>query len=64
MFSNFNCGTVKMSLKNNIALVSQTKAGRNINVRIFLLLVFYTSVEIGSAIDNSYCVKYLLTGLF
>ena len=29
MFSNSNCGTVKLSLKNNIALALKTKAGRN-----------------------------------
>ena len=37
MFSNFDCGTVKMSLKNKIALVSRAKAGRNISELHFLV---------------------------
>ena len=49
-----------MSLKNRYALVRNTRAGRNINVN----LVLNTSVEIGSAFVYSYCVKYLLTGIF
>ena len=53
-----------MSLKNRYALVSDTRAGRNININIDKLssFVFNTSVEIGSA--YSYCVKYLLTEIF
>ena len=51
-----------MSNKKNFALVNETKAGRNINNNTFSFVI--TSLEIGSAIDNSYCVKYLLTGLF
>ena len=51
-----------MSLKNRYALVSDTRAGRNININIASNFVFNTSVEIGSA--YSYCVKYLLTELF
>ena len=51
-----------MSNKKNFALVNETKAGRNINVNIFPFN--FAFLEIGNAIDNSYCVKYLLTGLF
>lgn len=53
-----------MSLKNRYALVSDTRAGRNINVDKLSSFVFNTSVEIGSALIYSYCVKYLLTELF
>ena len=48
--------------KKNFALVNETKAGRNINVSIFPFN--FAFLEIGNAIDNLYCVKYLLTGLF
>ena len=51
-----------MSLKNRYALVSDTRAGCNININNVFSFVFNTSVEIGSA--YSYCVKYLLTGIF
>ena len=51
-----------MSLKNRYALVSDTRAGRNININKLSTFVFNTSVEIGSA--YSYCVKYLLTEIF
>ena len=53
-----------MSLRNEYALVRNTRAGRNININIDKLssFVFNTSVEIGSA--YSYCVKYLLTEIF
>ncbi len=53
-----------MSLKNRYALVRATRAGRNINVDNSSSFVFNTSVEIGSAFAYSYCVKYLLTGIF
>ena len=48
-----------MSLRNEYALVLNTRAGCNININIFSF-VFNTSVEIGSA--YLYCVKYLLNG--
>ena len=51
-----------MSLKNKNALASPTRTGRNINVDNCSTFVLNTSVEIGSA--YSYCVKYLLTGIF
>ena len=48
MFSNLDCGTLKLSLKNNSALVIQTKAGYcNIPSNLFL----DTSSEKGSAIN-------------
>ena len=50
-----------MSYKTEHALVRDTRAGRNTNVDSSF---FNTSVEIGSALMYSYCVKYLLTGLF
>lgn len=53
-----------MSLKNRYALVSDTRAGRNINVDNCSTFVLNTSLEIGSAFVYSYCVKYLLTGIF
>ena len=53
-----------MSLKNKNALASPTRTGRNINVDKLSSFVFNTSVEIGSAFAYSYCVKYLLTGIF
>ena len=49
-----------MSFKCENALVRNTRAGCNTNGTF--VSVFNTSVEIGSA--HSYCVKYLLTGLF
>ena len=51
-----------MSYKTPNALVIRTRAGRNINIDICSCSNFNTSVEIGSA--YSYCVEYLLTGLF
>ena len=51
-----------MSLRNEYALVRYTRAGCNINVYKLSTFVLNTSVEIGSA--HSYCVKYLLTGIF
>lgn len=53
-----------MSFKILNALAT-TRAGRNINIESFALtFVFNTSVEIGSALIYSYCVKYLLTRVF
>ena len=53
-----------MSYKAQIALVVKTRAGCNININNVLSFVFNTSSEIGSALMYSYCVEYLLTGLF
>ena len=53
-----------MSYKTQIALVDKTRAGRNINIDICSCSNFNTSVGIGSALTYSYCVEYLLTGLF
>ena len=53
-----------MSLKNECALVSDTRAGRNTNLDNLSTFVFHTSLEIGSALMYSYCVKYLLTESF
>lgn len=53
-----------MSYKAQIALVFQTRAGRNINIDICSCFDLNTSVEIGSALMYSYCVEYLLTRLF
>ena len=49
-----------MSYKTEHALVCDTRAGRNTNVDF----VSNTSLEIGSALMYSYCVKYLLTEIF
>ena len=57
MFSNFICGTEKLSNKKIFALVWQTKAGR---CNTISNCSSYTSVENRSAIDNSYCVRFLL----
>ena len=51
-----------MSLRNEYALVRDTRAGCNININNLPSFVLNTSVEIGSA--YLYCVKYLLTGIF
>ena len=53
-----------MSYKTPNALVVRTRAGRNINIDICSCFDLNTSVEIGSALMYSYCVEYLLTGLF
>ncbi len=53
-----------MSFRNEYALVRYTRAGRNINVDNCSTFVLNTSLEIGSAFVYSYCVKYLLTGIF
>ena len=45
MFSSFNRGTVKLSLKNNIALVLGTKAGRNTSELLSLFFDSYSSVK-------------------
>jgi hypothetical protein len=52
MFGNSNCGTLNMSLKNNIALVYQTKAGRNISELFSLSFGLYSSVTM-----SLYCVN-------
>ena len=53
-----------MSYKTKRALVFDTRAGRNTNVDNCYTFVFNTSLEIGSALMYSYCVKYLLTESF
>lgn len=53
MFSNFNCGTEKLSFKKIFALVWLTKAGR---CNIPSKLLFNASLENKSAIGNLYCV--------
>ena len=50
MFSNFDCGTVKMSLKNNIALVVGTKAGRNISELLSLFFDSFSPVRVSRAL--------------
>ena len=49
MFSNSNCGTLNMSLKNNNALVSQTKAGRNTSELFVLSFVTFSPVKVSLA---------------
>ncbi len=50
MFSNSNCGTVKLSLKNNIALVLKTKAGRNTSEIFSLFFAFFSPVKVSYAL--------------
>ena len=57
MFSNFICGTEKLSFKKNFRLSLATKAGR---CNTISNCSSYTSIENRSAIDNSYCVRFLL----
>ena len=57
MFSNFDCGTEKLSNKKIFALVWRTKAGR---CNIPFNLLFNTSTENRSAIGSLYCVRFLL----
>ena len=52
-----------MSNKTKHALVGTLGRGRNTNINS-ICSVFCTSIEIESAFVYSYCVKYLLTGLF
>jgi len=49
MFSNFNCGTEKMSLKNKFALVWPTKAGRNTSEIFVLFFDSFSLVEVSLA---------------
>ena len=49
MFSNFICGTEKLSLKNDNALVLQTKAWCNTS-ELFLSFVSYSSVKTNYAL--------------
>lgn len=49
MFSNFDCGTLNMSLKNNNALVSHTKAGRNTSELFVLSFVTFSPVKVSFA---------------
>lgn len=57
MFSNFICGTEKLSNKKIFRLSLGTKAGR-CNIPSNLLLNAF--VENKSAIGNLYCVRFLL----
>ena len=50
MFSSFDCGTVKMSLKNNIALVLGTKAGRNTSELFVLFFASFSPVKVSRAL--------------
>ena len=54
MFSNSNCGTLNMSLKNNIALVCKTKAGRNISEIFVLFFASCSPVKVSSALILRY----------
>ena len=49
MFSNSNCGTLNMSLKNNIALVMETKAGRNTSEIFVLFFASFSPVKVNNA---------------
>ena len=49
MFSNSNCGTVKLSLKNKFALVVGTKAGRNTSEIFVLFFVSFPPVKVSRA---------------
>ena len=59
MFSNFDCGTEKLSNKKIFRLSLATKAGR-CNTNSISKFVFDASIENRSAIDHSYCVRFLL----
>ena len=50
MFSNFDCGTVKLSLKNKFALVSQTKAGRNTSEIFVLSFASFSPIKVSRAL--------------
>ena len=50
MFSNFICGTEKLSLKNDNALVVQTKAWCNTSELFLLSFVSYSSVKTSYAL--------------
>ena len=50
MFSNFDCGTVKLSLKNKFALVIRTKAGRNISELSSLFFDSFSPAKVSRAL--------------
>ena len=50
MFSNSNCGTVKLSLKNKFALVSWTKAGRNTSEIFVLSFASFSPIKVSRAL--------------
>ena len=50
MFSNFDCGTVKLSLKNKFALVVGTKAGRNTSELFVLFFALFSPVKVSRAL--------------
>ena len=63
MFSNFDCGTVKLSLKNKFALVVGTKAGRNTSELFVLFFALFSPGELPPLIEagvvHSFDVKRL-----